>query len=1030
MPATSVAAAVLAEAMRTSNLPSKPEPRSTSSPFIRTLQQLSHQIPQIQNWVSRLQTVHSCNDFLLLRDPHTAKCYAVAAFHSTIQDIVGPTFQAKNLSHSTQEAASAPIRNFISWLRQCAQQYPNDRIYAIGSSFGGAVCIVAAIFLKQAYNLTIEVDAYNPTGLDNSQSLKQHADFNTIRCHYLMPNPTSSTHLSSHSQLPTPDLVAPGPVDLITPQSTSIPDDSLLQFVCVHKDRPGNCDPWTWVEWSAQQQAQWEASQRCSAPRFQEFVNSQTGARSWEQQPQRGLVRAEDVPLGGVPLPRGVAPLHGAMFNLHTGDVVLQFGQGNLPPCPTREWEEVVFTLFHAHREPYFSLDPVDVQQLGAVSETLERSLEGASARLQNKQAVIECTKRDVEKQENHVKVLKQKLEAHEQWATKEMETLRSGTYYTQEEVNAANSKIKEIQNAYNEEVKAYNVQVDVSKRTIETHNQLIHEHNNLVTNQKSILSIESLRPQLEKLYQKKVYGPEALENTLTGYLMWKADWLLKQLSQGHIWDDEKQCISCLLDESNVLPGYRSLPKLYQEMGVRETKGMGLHRMWLVCREASICPKETTFGINLTVTNIVMGCEARGMQIHEGKLQDVLTPESHPASRFARWVSTNWQQLANKFPEFQALERVTVLIALAKWLHNTAHLPPEALVSVHRRYACCSPVGDDYPYQQVPTLVNTTRHQASEGEPTVIVYGGVDLQVPVKEVAPPKRVSDKRPASPSASRVRGGYQANVNATSSPYISSFACTNSKITSKYDSKANAALLRGNIVTEKEDDVDEVESICELVKALPSIQDVLHELHTPHKPEMQATTITSINMDLPNHKKSKTTNDMEIHSANQNRSTVPRHTNASSPTHTSSSTRHLGAPSVLKEKKMNSCVHNSNVAHHLEKFQQSGKNLKYVPGLRLSCAECGTTVPLDKIGGIKNVRYWCHNKQGVFCSDHHPRACGLKGQCKEGQIVTGEKTGGMITLVDGVAYHPECLEIHEHQQQEEWNKKYRHPEGRAAW
>ena len=115
----------------------------------------------------------------------------------------------------------------------------------------------------------------------------------------------------------------------------------------------------------------------------------------------------------------------------------------------------------------------------------------------------------------------------------------------------------------------------------------------------------------MDGLFQEKWYSHESLKTSPFGYWMWRADWKLKQLAQGALYDDETKT------SQPLEPGI-TVPEDYPDPC--ESQRVGRSRSWIVCRGITL----RVIGENLVVIHpddVQMGVEERRMVLNEAKNQ-------------------------------------------------------------------------------------------------------------------------------------------------------------------------------------------------------------------------------------------------------------------------------------------------------------------------------------------------------------------------------------------------------------------------
>ena len=87
--------------------------------------------------------------------------------------------------------------------------------------------------------------------------------------------------------------------------------------------------------------------------------------------------------------------------------------------------------------------------------------------------------------------------------------------------------------------------------------------------------SLDPVDPKSWKLYQRKWYPQGTLEEVPLGYWMWRADWKLKQLAQGVVYDDAT-------GQQRPLKWGVDVPRDFPDVAQGDTD---CARLWIVCRK-------------------------------------------------------------------------------------------------------------------------------------------------------------------------------------------------------------------------------------------------------------------------------------------------------------------------------------------------------------------------------------------------------------------------------------------------------------
>ena len=195
-----------------------------------------------------------------------------------------------------------------------------------------------------------------------------------------------------------------------------------------------------------------------------------------------------------------------------------------------------------------------------------------------------------------------------------------------------------------------------------------------------------------EKLFQQKWYSNNALDEIPLGYWMWRADWKLKQLAQGVVYDD-------VTGQQRPLRLGVDVPRDYPDVAQGDT---GCARLWIVCRKVIRQPWGR-HGLVIHPDKVQMGVEVRAQQFNEssGKYEDAKESPHSSAMQVAEYLSRNYDAVARFVPELQHCKRMAVLLDVAHWLLEGP------LASKKLKLDQCIPdyvIPADFPKDLVPAL--------------------------------------------------------------------------------------------------------------------------------------------------------------------------------------------------------------------------------------------------------------------------------------------------------------------------------------
>ena len=159
-------------------------------------------------------------------------------------------------------------------------------------------------------------------------------------------------------------------------------------------------------------------------------------------------------------------------------------------------------------------------------------------------------------------------------------------------------------------------------------------------------------------LYQRKWYSHSALNEIPLGYWMWRADWKLKQLAQGVVYDDAT-------GQQRPLKLGVDVPQDFPDVAQGST---GCARLWIVCRKLVRMP----WGRDsiLIHPEVQMGVEVRAQQFNKltNKYEDVADAPHTSATKIAHYLSRHYDAVARFVPELQHCKRMAVLLDISRWL--------------------------------------------------------------------------------------------------------------------------------------------------------------------------------------------------------------------------------------------------------------------------------------------------------------------------------------------------------------------------
>eukprot|EP00439_Symbiodinium_sp_Y106_P025345 s125_g3.t1 len=234
----------------------------------------------------------------------------------------------------------------------------------------------------------------------------------------------------------------------------------------------------------------------------------------------------------------------------------------------------------------------------------------------------------------------------------------------------------------------------------------------------------------VDGLFQRKWYSDTTLREMPLGYWMWRADWKLKQLSQGMFYDDAT-------GRRRALRRGEDVPADFPEAGQGDA---GCARLWIVCR--SMVTRALLSGLFsrpvgrsallICPEDVQMACEVRAQSFNAGtnSFEDAKDAQPHTsAARVAEYLSRNYDAVARFVPELLHCKRMAALLAVAHWLLEN-HIGSKDLATKH-----CIPqfsVPQDFPDENVPAL--RAVHETGLREETVFNKLDKELDALMAEV--------------------------------------------------------------------------------------------------------------------------------------------------------------------------------------------------------------------------------------------------------------------------------------------------------
>ena len=227
------------------------------------------------------------------------------------------------------------------------------------------------------------------------------------------------------------------------------------------------------------------------------------------------------------------------------------------------------------------------------------------------------------------------------------------------------------------------------------------------------------------QLYQRKWYSHDTLQNIPLGYWMWRADWKLKQLAQGVVYDD-------ISGQQRPLKLGVDVPHDFPDV----TQGdAGCARLWIVCRKLLRMP----WGRDSIVIHpdVQMGVEVRAQKFNKltGKYEDTKDAPHSSASKIAEYLSRHYDRVAHFVPELDHCKRMAVLLDVAHWLLDG----PLDFTKLMDQHISTDLVPQDFPAEQVPALF--TKHEKGLEEEAKVKK--MDQELSIKKAQFQKSCAEK-----------------------------------------------------------------------------------------------------------------------------------------------------------------------------------------------------------------------------------------------------------------------------------------------
>jgi YD repeat-containing protein len=166
--------------------------------------------------------------------------------------------------------------------------------------------------------------------------------------------------------------------------------------------------------------------------------------------------------------------------------------------------------------------------------------------------------------------------------------------------------------------------------------------------------------------WQKAVYIPEeVLAGTSFGLALFEADWLLKQYAFGVRLDAAGYQHAL----RSRVPGFQSVADLSLGRSSGSPEKQSWNRFWIVSSEMKIRRE----GNSIVFDAPKMAVKAK-KQVPDPKsrtgLRDVESSDDPDASRFAKFFTDHYDEIALEAPEFGRVRELAKAVAIAKWLRS------------------------------------------------------------------------------------------------------------------------------------------------------------------------------------------------------------------------------------------------------------------------------------------------------------------------------------------------------------------------
>ena len=220
--------------------------------------------------------------------------------------------------------------------------------------------------------------------------------------------------------------------------------------------------------------------------------------------------------------------------------------------------------------------------------------------------------------------------------------------------------------------------------------------------------------------YMRKMVFPEFLKGTSLENALFEADWKLKQLDHGMWFDDLTEQESLI---SQDIPWFKSGFEFYEEADQKNR----FIRLWFSQDTVELDYFYNESGVIVVPKSVKIKVEARTCQrdsTSEYGLVD--TSESYCESKFASYVTENFDRLAEVMPELQKLKQIAVLAAVARWIRDNLKVPKEML-NLEALKNKIPKVNDFYEESKVPKLTRKKTFVRENCQVMLSVSGGVSL---------------------------------------------------------------------------------------------------------------------------------------------------------------------------------------------------------------------------------------------------------------------------------------------------------------